>query len=184
MPFLQEVVIGKEGPLITLEGRTVDPSVVFPLAAPGELASLEASRIIQKHPEATAMDAPAFCSVLNGLSAARPSTDGTLAWGGGDAPPNDGTRHTTLDPSQCAALSDILSRRVAVIQVLPRWGWGEHLRRGVQCTMRRRECTGVAVQECDAVVGGSVYRAQFVAVPQWIVFHRVTERCVSRGAAR
>ncbi|KAJ1495015.1 P-loop containing nucleoside triphosphate hydrolase protein, partial [Baffinella frigidus] len=112
MPFLQEVVLGEEGPAISLTGRTVDYSLVF---SPAEPSSTEEEDEDEDEPmaEDTVMDAPTFCSVLDRLSRAPPSADGTLAWG---------ARRTTLDPSQCAALLDILTRRVAVIQGPPGTG--------------------------------------------------------------
>ncbi|KAJ1488914.1 hypothetical protein T484DRAFT_1781995 [Baffinella frigidus] len=104
MPFLQEVVLGEEGPLIPLEGRTVDASVVFSPADPAGPPPEEG---------VATMDAAALCGVLLSLSRARPGADGTLA---------RGALRTTLDPSQCAALHHILTRRVAVIQGPPGTG--------------------------------------------------------------
>ncbi|KAJ1474340.1 hypothetical protein T484DRAFT_1832739, partial [Baffinella frigidus] len=92
-------------------------------------------------PEADAtMAAPALCEALLTLSLSRPSADGTLSWdpGGGSgqgggavmgsraARAQELTRSnqkwTTLDPSQCAALHAILTRRISVIQGPPGTG--------------------------------------------------------------
>ena len=91
-----------------------------PDAPPEEVAAREETT----GGDSDTMDAPALCDVLSTLSRSRPSADGTLSWGSGGGGTVLGRRaverSTTLDPSQCAALHAILTRRVSVPTPQPR----------------------------------------------------------------